>query len=79
MERSALYCYSSFFATANDVLGKAAPRIDETNVGFRLLTLMGWSEGDRIGASMKGLAAPLPAIIKTSRLGLGAVKSKESK
>ena len=39
--------------------------------------MMGWSEGDRIGTSMKGLAAPLPAIIKTSRLGLGAMKSRK--
>jgi len=40
--------------------------------------MMGWSEGDRVGASMKGLAAPLPAIIKTSKLGLGALKSRKT-
>jgi len=36
--------------------------------------MMGWSEGDRIGASMKGLEVPLTAIIKTTKLGLGATK-----
>jgi len=57
-----------------DEVGKAAPKLDESNVGFQLLTLMGWSEGDRIGASTNGLEAPLAAIIKTTKLGLGAKK-----
>jgi hypothetical protein len=57
-----------------DVVGKAAPKLDESNVGFKLLEQMGWSEGKRIGASTNGLVAPLAAIIKTSKLGLGARK-----
>lgn len=32
---------------------------------------MGWSEGDRIGVS-GGLATPLTAVIKNTKLGLGA-------
>ncbi|KAL0573333.1 squalene synthetase-like protein [Marasmius crinis-equi] len=54
-----------------DEVGKAAPKINETNVGFRLLAAMGWEEGDRIGLS-GGLKDPLTAVIKHSKLGLGA-------
>jgi hypothetical protein len=57
-----------------DVVGRAAPKLDESNVGFKLLSMMGWSEGDRIGSSTNGLEAPLAAVIKTSKLGLGAKK-----
>lgn len=35
---------------------------------------MGWSEGDRIGVSSEGLDAPITAVIKHSKRGLGATK-----
>ncbi|THH10519.1 hypothetical protein EW145_g1277 [Phellinidium pouzarii] len=54
-----------------DEVGKAAPKIGEGNIGFQMLANMGWSEGGRIGIS-GGLDAPLTAIIKNSKLGLGA-------
>ncbi|KNZ82050.1 Protein SQS1 [Termitomyces sp. J132] len=54
-------------------VGKAAPKIGESNVGFKMLALMGWSEGQRIGIT-GGLDAPLTAVIKRSKLGLGASK-----
>ncbi|EPQ56874.1 hypothetical protein GLOTRDRAFT_110330 [Gloeophyllum trabeum ATCC 11539] len=54
-----------------DEVGKAAPKIDSTNVGFRMLAGMGWSDGDRIGLS-GGLEAPLAAVYKKTKLGLGA-------
>lgn len=38
-----------------------------------MLASMGWTEGDTIGAS-GGIEAPLAAIIKISKLGLGATK-----
>ncbi|KAF9000445.1 hypothetical protein BDQ17DRAFT_1245535 [Cyathus striatus] len=56
-----------------DEVGKAAPKINQSNIGFRMLASMGWSEGDRIGMS-GGLDAPLTAIIKNTKLGLGATK-----
>ncbi|KAF5328816.1 hypothetical protein D9619_011550 [Psilocybe cf. subviscida] len=56
-----------------DEVGKAAPKLTESNIGFRMLALMGWQEGDRIGFT-NGLDAPLTAIIKTTKLGLGATK-----
>lgn len=58
-----------------DECSQAAPKIGESNVGFKMLAAMGWAEGDRIGARAgAGLAAPLTAIIKTTKLGLGAAR-----
>ncbi|KAJ3559295.1 hypothetical protein NP233_g11300 [Leucocoprinus birnbaumii] len=56
-----------------DEVGGTAPKIGEGNIGFKMLAAMGWSEGNRIGLS-GGLDAPLIAIIKHSKLGLGATK-----
>ena len=58
-------------AQHSDIFTQAAPKIGEANIGFRMLASMGWSEGDRIGIS-GGLAAPLTAVIKNTKLGLGA-------
>ena len=52
---------------------KTAPKLDGSNVGFRMLSAMGWGEGDRIGV-VGGLEAPLVAVVKTTKLGLGASK-----
>ncbi|KAK1230592.1 squalene synthetase-like protein [Marasmius sp. AFHP31] len=54
-------------------VGKAAPKLTQSNVGFRLLAAMGWEDGDRIGLS-GGLKDPLKAVIKHSKLGLGATR-----
>lgn len=56
-----------------ETVGGTAPKIDGTNVGFRMLASMGWQDGDRIGAT-GGLEAPLTAIMKTTKLGLGATR-----
>ncbi|KAF5348154.1 hypothetical protein D9756_010772 [Leucocoprinus leucothites] len=56
-----------------DEVGGSAPKIGEGNVGFKMLAAMGWEEGDKIGLS-GGLETPLVAIIKHSKLGLGATK-----
>jgi len=50
---------------------QAAPKINETNVGFMMLASMGWSDGATIGLS-GGLDAPITAVIKKTKLGLGA-------
>ncbi|KAH0828093.1 hypothetical protein J3R83DRAFT_3752 [Lanmaoa asiatica] len=58
-----------------DEVGKEAPKIGENNVGFKMLASMGWSEGGRIGGTASvGIEAPLVAIIKNSKLGLGATR-----
>ncbi|TFK53782.1 hypothetical protein OE88DRAFT_1656088 [Heliocybe sulcata] len=54
-----------------DEVGKAAPKLNDTNIGFRMLAGMGWADGDRIGLS-GGLDAPLAAVYKKTKLGLGA-------
>lgn len=59
-------CTISFF--------QAAPKIDETNVGFVMLASMGWSDGATIGLS-GGLDVPITAVIKKTKLGLGASTS----
>ncbi|EKM54770.1 uncharacterized protein PHACADRAFT_258843 [Phanerochaete carnosa HHB-10118-sp] len=53
-------------------VGKAAPKINASNIGFQMLASMGWAEGDRIGLS-GGLEAPLTAKMKKTKLGLGAM------
>lgn len=50
---------------------QSAPKIGESNVGFKMLAAMGWADGDRIGLS-GGLDAPLVAVMKKTKLGLGA-------
>jgi len=52
-------------------IGTAAPKIGESNVGFKMLAAMGWAEGDLIGLS-GGLEAPLTAVMKKTKLGVGA-------
>ncbi|KZV93439.1 hypothetical protein EXIGLDRAFT_717163 [Exidia glandulosa HHB12029] len=59
-----------------DEVGKAAPKLTEENLGYRLLQQMGWAEGDRIGLSTQGLEVPISAFIKTTKLGLGASFSR---
>ncbi|KAF9510632.1 hypothetical protein BS47DRAFT_57315 [Hydnum rufescens UP504] len=54
-----------------DVVGSKAAKIGESNVGFRLLRQMGWSEGEHIGVT-GGLADPLRIVIKNSKRGLGS-------
>jgi hypothetical protein len=40
-----------------------------------MLASMGWAEGDRIGGDAStGIDAPLTAIIKNTKLGLGATR-----
>ncbi|KAJ3867813.1 hypothetical protein EV359DRAFT_33624 [Lentinula novae-zelandiae] len=56
-----------------DEVGKTAPKINNTNIGFKMLASMGWAEGDPIGQS-GGLQNPLTAVIKNTKLGLGAMK-----
>ncbi|KAH9032423.1 hypothetical protein EDB85DRAFT_2145544 [Lactarius pseudohatsudake] len=56
-----------------ELVGGAAPKIDGSNLGFKMLSAMGWEEGNRIGTvGGVGLDIPLVAVIKTTKLGLGA-------
>ncbi|KAG9099388.1 hypothetical protein FRC06_005309 [Ceratobasidium sp. 370] len=56
-----------------EVIGRTAAKIGGDNIGHQLLSRMGWSEGDRIGKS-GGIADPLVAVMKNTKLGLGATR-----
>ena len=51
-------------------VGGNAKRIGEENIGHRLLASMGWQSGTGLGHT-HGIAEPIGATIKVSRLGLG--------
>ncbi|KAK9845850.1 hypothetical protein WJX81_004124 [Elliptochloris bilobata] len=54
---------------------EAAQRIGEDNIGHRMLRGMGWREGEGLGASASGIAAPLAAGAAKAaqdKIGLGA-------
>ncbi|KAH8996442.1 hypothetical protein EDB86DRAFT_2829114 [Lactarius hatsudake] len=60
-----------------ELVGGAAPKIDGSNLGFKMLSAMGWEEGNRIGTvGGVGLDIPLVAVIKNTKLGLGASSRK---
>ncbi|KAK8865942.1 hypothetical protein IAR55_001091 [Kwoniella newhampshirensis] len=54
-----------------DLVGEGAEKIGMENIGHKLLSKMGWAEGDRIGRT-GGLDAPIVAIVKNTKMGLGA-------
>ncbi|CEH15556.1 RNA-binding protein RBM5 and related proteins, contain G-patch and RRM domains [Ceraceosorus bombacis] len=51
-------------------VGFGAEKIAESNIGHRLLSMMGWKEGSGVGAT-PGSAAAVGATIKISKGGLG--------
>ncbi|EEB89513.1 hypothetical protein MPER_12378 [Moniliophthora perniciosa FA553] len=60
--------------------GKAAPLNpgqDESNVGNKLLKMMGWKEGTGLGIAGDGRVEPIKTAIYTEGVGLGASKGKE--
>ena len=65
------------YRLTNGLFLQAAPKIDETNIGFMMLASMGWSDGAAVGLS-GGLDAPVTAVIKKTKLGLGASISAKS-
>ncbi|KAL8150221.1 hypothetical protein V2J09_020029 [Rumex salicifolius] len=76
---------SKFMSSCNDVSAQkyakeAAERakIQADNVGHKLLSKMGWKEGEGLGSSRKGIADPIMAgDIKDNNLGVGAHKPGE--
>ena len=52
-------------------VGSGADKIGADNIGHRLLTMMGWAEGTRVGANQDGMSEPVGATIKNSKGGLG--------
>ncbi|KAF9201739.1 hypothetical protein BGZ49_008059 [Haplosporangium sp. Z 27] len=57
--------------TNGAVVGATAAPISNENVGHRLLSKMGWTPGDGLGASGGGITNPIEAVMKRTRGGLG--------
>ncbi|KAI0730383.1 hypothetical protein C8Q72DRAFT_824121 [Fomitopsis betulina] len=53
------------------------PAKDETNVGNKLLKMMGWKEGTGLGTDGEGRVDPIQPAIYAQGVGLGASKGKE--
>ncbi|XP_057496228.1 SURP and G-patch domain-containing protein 1-like protein isoform X2 [Actinidia eriantha] len=69
-----------FLATCNDAAAQKAAKesaekakIQSDNVGHKLLSKMGWKEGEGLGSSKSGIADPIMAgNVKKDHLGVGA-------
>ncbi|TPX49474.1 hypothetical protein SeMB42_g02604 [Synchytrium endobioticum] len=46
-------------------------RIDATNVGFRMLSRLGYREGMGLGRQPGAIVEPIPIVLKNDRLGIG--------
>jgi splicing factor 4 len=74
-----------FLASCNDAAAMKAAKeaaekakIQADNVGHRLLSKMGWKEGEGLGGSRKGISDPIMAgNVKKDNLGVGAVQPGE--
>ncbi|KAH3672430.1 hypothetical protein WICMUC_004266 [Wickerhamomyces mucosus] len=53
-----------------DIVGADAPEISSNNVGRKLLMKMGWSSGQGLGLDNRGVAEPVIAKIKKTKLGI---------
>lgn len=69
-----------FLATCNDAAARKAAKeaaerakIQADNIGHKLLSKMGWKEGEGLGSSKSGIANPISAgNVKDNNLGVGA-------
>ena len=74
-----------FLASCNDAAAQKAAKeaaerakIQADNVGHKLLSKMGWKEGEGLGGSRKGIADPIMAgNVKKDNLGVGAIQPGE--
>ncbi|XP_047322221.1 SURP and G-patch domain-containing protein 1-like protein isoform X2 [Impatiens glandulifera] len=74
-----------FMASCNDAAAQKATReavekakIQSDNVGHKLLSKMGWKEGEGLGSSRSGIANPIMAgDVKLNNLGVGASQPGE--
>ncbi|KAJ8674650.1 hypothetical protein QAD02_010436 [Eretmocerus hayati] len=59
----------------NDFMNLSAERkrdpLDRNNLGFRMMTSMGWSETDGLGKSSQGITQPIIPVQKFKRRGIG--------
>uniref|UniRef100_A0A175YFJ2 G-patch domain-containing protein n=1 Tax=Daucus carota subsp. sativus TaxID=79200 RepID=A0A175YFJ2_DAUCS len=78
---------NKFMSSCNDVAAQKAAqeaadraKIQADNIGHKLLSKMGWKEGEGLGSSRSGIADPISAgNVKIDNLGVGASKPGEVK
>ncbi|TYJ56385.1 hypothetical protein B9479_002933 [Cryptococcus floricola] len=59
-------------AMEGEEVGFGADKIGNDNVGHKLLSMMGWAEGEKIGkAGGSGIDMPIVAVVKNTKRGLG--------
>ncbi|KAK4372186.1 hypothetical protein RND71_007570 [Anisodus tanguticus] len=71
---------AKFLSTCNDAAARKAAieaaersKIQADNIGHKLLSKMGWREGEGLGSSKSGIADPITAGgVKSNNLGVGA-------
>ncbi|XP_059311539.1 SURP and G-patch domain-containing protein 1-like protein isoform X2 [Lycium ferocissimum] len=76
---------AKFLSTCNDVAARKAAieaaersKIQADNIGHKLLSKMGWREGEGLGSSKSGIADPITAgSVKSNNLGVGASQPGE--
>jgi hypothetical protein len=55
-----------------EVIGAKAAAIEESNIGHKMMRLMGWSPGQSLGTSGEGqIVDPIKVVIRGKRTGLG--------
>ncbi|KAI8866562.1 G-patch-domain-containing protein [Ramicandelaber brevisporus] len=54
------------------VVGQHVAPIGSTNIGHQLLAKMGWSSGQALGSTGDGITAPIEAMVRSKREGLGS-------
>ncbi|KAJ8573546.1 hypothetical protein K7X08_010057 [Anisodus acutangulus] len=76
---------AKFLSTCNDAAARKAAieaaersKIQADNIGHKLLSKMGWREGEGLGSSKSGIADPITAgSVKSNNLGVGASQPGE--
>ncbi|KAJ3021572.1 hypothetical protein HKX48_008239 [Thoreauomyces humboldtii] len=56
-----------------DIVGHGSSAIGESNIGHRMLKMMGWQPGQSLGADGTGIVAPVEVLVRERRSGLGNV------
>lgn len=63
--------YYSSSGYLDEEIATLETKIKKTNIGYSMLSKLGWKEGEGLGARGTGRPEPIPFAIKNERLGLG--------
>lgn len=59
-------------AIPGTIIGDNAKKIDDDNIGNKMLQKMGWTPGQGLGNSGLGITDPIEAMVRGKRVGLGS-------